>query len=89
MSDSTEAADKNVDIWKVKKLIKNLGKRNSGGCIRLHPTNAKALFEELISNHRGQVPAFDWNEREGQALRTDDGAMQMTRGLKVLLVVVV
>jgi len=41
----------------------------------------------LISNHRGQVPAFDWNEREGQALRTDDGAMQMTRGLKVLLVV--
>ena len=69
------------------KLIKNLGKRNSGGCIRLHPTNAKALFEELISNHRGQVPAFDWNEREGQALRTDDGAMQMTRGLKVLLVV--
>ena|GEM_PF-1080467 len=69
------------------KLIKNLGKRNSGGCIRLHPTNARALFEELMANHRGQVPVFDWNEREGEVVRTEDGAMQMTRGLKVLLVV--
>lgn len=69
------------------KLIKNLGKRNSGGCVRLHPTNAKALFNELLSQHRGQVPLFDWAERDGEPLRDADGNMRLTGGLKVLLVV--
>lgn len=68
-------------------LIKNLGKRASGGCIRLHPSNATALFEELLADHRGSVPVFDWAEREGTPLRQDDGRMVMTAGLKVLLVV--
>ena len=69
------------------KLIKNLGKRNSGGCVRLHPTNAKALFNELHSQHRGQVPLFDWAERDGEPLRDAEGKMRLTGGLKVLLVV--
>ena len=68
-------------------LIKNLGKRNSGGCIRLHPTNAEALFEELLAEHKGRVPLFDWNQREGEVVRSDDGAMRMTAGLRALLVV--
>lgn len=69
------------------KLIKNLGTRNSGGCVRLHPTNAKALFEELLAQHRGQVPLFDWAERHGEPLRNVEGNMRLTGGLKVLLVV--
>lgn len=69
------------------KLIKNLGKRNSGGCIRLHPNNARALFEESLAQHRGQVPLFDWAEREGELVRREDGSAQLTAGLKVLLVV--
>lgn len=68
-------------------LIKNLGKRNSGGCIRLHPTNARSLFEELLAQHKGQVPVFDWAEREAQVARLEDGRMRMTAGLKALLVV--
>ncbi len=69
------------------KLVKNLGKRNSGGCIRLHPTNAQALFEELQRDHTGQVPVFDWESRDGIVERREDGGLALTAGLKALLVV--
>ena len=46
-----------------------------------------ALFEELLAQHRGQVPLFDWAERHGEPLRNVEGNMRLTGGLKVLLVV--
>ena len=68
-------------------LIDRLGSRASGGCIRLHPTNAEALFNELQSRHRGRVPVFDWAENDGEPLRLEDGSLQMTGGIKALLIV--
>lgn len=35
-------------IWK-------LGQRASAGCIRLHPSNAKALFNELLESYKGTM----------------------------------
>ena len=68
-------------------VLKKLGSRASGGCIRLHPTNAEAIFNELLADHRGRVPRFDWSEHSGEPLRNEDGRMHFTAGIKALLVV--
>ena len=69
------------------KGIGNLGKRNSGGCIRLHPDNAESLFRELLQDHRGGVPVFDWSSNLGEVKRRENGRLEMTKGIKALLVV--
>jgi lipoprotein-anchoring transpeptidase ErfK/SrfK len=38
-----------------------LGHRDSGGCVRLHPKNAKLLWDLVLGEGQGNVPAFTWD----------------------------
>jgi len=69
------------------KAKRRLGRRDSGGCVRLHPDNARELFEELLNKHQGEVPRFDWGSREGDLVHEDDGSLALTHGIKALLVI--
>jgi hypothetical protein len=49
--------------------FKALGKRDSGGCVRLHPKNAKLLFDLVKAEGKGNVPAYTWDgqiQRDGR-----------------------
>ena len=35
-----------------------LGGRASGGCVRLHPTNAKIVYDLVLAEGKGEVPVF-------------------------------
>ncbi|BCW88916.1 hypothetical protein sos41_20670 [Alphaproteobacteria bacterium SO-S41] len=69
--------------------ISQLGRRASGGCIRLHPDNAKFLFQMIQNNYAGLVPVFamDGNSTNlvGTPARTADGTIMLTYGYRVLL----
>lgn len=69
--------------------ISQLGRRASGGCIRLAPENAQHLFKMIQSDHAGFVPEFamDGNSTNvmGEPMRNADGSIQLTYGYKVLL----
>jgi hypothetical protein len=72
--------------------IDELGTRASGGCVRLHPEHARALFDRLQRpTSRGLVPIFPFKQelgrsaRDGEVLRNDDGGIVLQAGLKVLL----
>jgi lipoprotein-anchoring transpeptidase ErfK/SrfK len=69
--------------------ISQLGRRASGGCIRLHPDNAKFLFQMIQNNYAGLVPVFamDGNSTNlgGVPARTADGAIMLTYGYRVVL----
>jgi hypothetical protein len=43
--------------------FKELGQRASGGCVRLHPTNAKIVYDLVLGEGKGQVPVYT---RDGQ-----------------------
>ena len=38
---------------------KELGRRASGGCVRLHPTNAKIVYDLILAEGKGEVPVFN------------------------------
>lgn len=69
--------------------ISQLGRRASGGCIRLAPENAQYLFKLIQKDHAGFVPMFamDGNSTNvvGEPIRNEDGSLQLTYGYKVLL----
>ena len=69
--------------------ISQLGRRASGGCIRLAPENAQFLFKKIQAEHAGFVPVFavDGNSTNvlGEPARNADGSIQLTYGYKVLL----
>ena len=69
--------------------ISQLGRRASGGCIRLAPENAQYLFKLIQKEHAGFVPVFamDGNSTNvvGEPVRNADGSLQLTYGYKVLL----
>jgi hypothetical protein len=74
--------------------IDELGRRASGGCIRLHPDHARALFDRLDDpSSKGLVPVFPFKDelgrsaRDGEVLRNKDGGVVLQAGLKVLLFV--
>lgn len=72
--------------------IDRLGRRDSAGCIRLSPRNAKELFYKVQNTTRGEVPVLAMNERQstdrwGKAERTDAGAMVLQDGYRALLYV--
>jgi hypothetical protein len=74
--------------------IDELGTRASGGCVRLHPDHARALFQRMEDpSARGLVPVFPFkpelgrSARDGEVLRNKDGAVVLQVGLKVLLFV--
>ncbi|MBI1210112.1 MAG: L,D-transpeptidase family protein [Alphaproteobacteria bacterium] len=72
--------------------INRLGRRDSAGCIRLSPRNAKELFYKVQNTTRGQVPVLAVNARNstdrwGKAERTEGGAMVLQDGYRALLYV--
>lgn len=73
--------------------IGKLGNRASGGCIRLPPERAEALFRRIREEHRGPVPVFAFDEARGTTsrsgeLRRDSAGMPLfAGGFTVLLVV--
>jgi L,D-transpeptidase catalytic domain len=72
--------------------IERLGSRDSAGCIRLAPRNAKELFYKVQNTTRGEVPVLAVNERLstdrwGKAERNGAGAMMLQDGYRALLYV--
>lgn len=72
--------------------IKRLGRRDSAGCIRLSPQNAKELFFKIRNTTQGQVPAFAMNERGstdrwGRVQYDETGNLVLQQGYRALLFV--
>jgi lipoprotein-anchoring transpeptidase ErfK/SrfK len=72
--------------------VKNLGRRDSAGCIRLLPANAKELFYKVRNTTKGQVPILAVNargstDRWGSVQRNDEGAMMLQDGYRAILFV--
>jgi len=72
--------------------IRRLGRRDSAGCIRLAPKNAKELFYKIRNTTQGRVPAFAVNEkgstdRWGHVERDEAGTMVLQDGYRALLFV--
>jgi lipoprotein-anchoring transpeptidase ErfK/SrfK len=72
--------------------IRRLGRRDSAGCIRLAPKNAKELFYKIRNTTQGRVPAFAVNERGstdrwGKAQRDEGGTLILQDGYRALLFV--
>jgi lipoprotein-anchoring transpeptidase ErfK/SrfK len=69
--------------------ISQLGRRASGGCIRLAPDNAQTLFNTIRKSYAGLVPVFamDGNSTSviGDAARLVDGSLELTYGYRVML----
>ena len=75
-----------------KDKIRRLGRRDSAGCIRLAPKNAKELFYKIRNTTQGRVPAFAQNERGstdrwGRAQRDEAGTLILQDGYRALLFV--
>lgn len=72
--------------------IKRLGKRDSAGCIRLSPKNAKELFYKIRNTTQGRVPVLEVNERGstdrwGRIQHDEAGTMMMQDGYRAVLFV--
>lgn len=71
--------------------IARLGRRDSGGCVRLSPKNAKELFYKIKNTTSGMVPVFAENggstDRWGKAARDRNGNIRLTEGYKALLMI--
>jgi hypothetical protein len=71
-----------------------LGRRASGGCVRLPPQQAKFLFQEIRQGrHDGMVPEFVFNSalgvtsNTGAIARDSTGRARLKRGITILLVI--
>lgn len=64
--------------------FKELGKRASGGCVRLLPKNAKIIYDLVLSEGKGQVPVYTW---DGQIQRGAFGRVAMHEGWNTLIIV--
>lgn len=72
--------------------IKRLGRRDSAGCIRLSPKNAKELFYKVRNTLKGQVPVLAMNERGstdrwGRPQRDTSGSILLQDGYRAVLFV--
>jgi lipoprotein-anchoring transpeptidase ErfK/SrfK len=71
--------------------IARLGRRDSGGCVRLSPKNAKELFYKIKNTTAGMVPIFaeqrGSTDRWGKVARDGNGNIRLTEGYKALLMV--
>jgi hypothetical protein len=68
-----------------------LGHRASGGCIRLPPEKAEALFKRFQAEERGLVPVFAFDDSrattftDGSMVRDASGNVELQDGYRVLL----
>ncbi|HAJ45310.1 MAG TPA: hypothetical protein DCL54_01865 [Alphaproteobacteria bacterium] len=71
--------------------IARLGRRDSGGCIRLSPKNAKELFYKIKNTTAGMVPVFaetrGSTDRWGRAARDGRGQLVLEHGYKAVLMI--
>lgn len=63
---------------------KELGRRASGGCVRLHRNHAAWLWSLALSERTATVPYFT---RGGQLLRNTDGSIKRRSGPGTLIIV--
>lgn len=61
-----------------------LGKRASGGCIRLHPSIAPVIYKYVQNANKGLVPKFD---RSGEVKKTSQGDIIRWQAYKTLVIV--
>jgi lipoprotein-anchoring transpeptidase ErfK/SrfK len=72
--------------------VRRLGKRDSAGCVRLAPKNAKELFFKIKNTTKGRVPSFAINEngstdRWGRVEKAADGTLMRQDGYRAILLV--
>jgi lipoprotein-anchoring transpeptidase ErfK/SrfK len=72
--------------------IAKLGRRDSAGCVRLSPANAKELFYKVRSTTKGRVPSFTIHangstDRWGNVDRNADGTILLQDGYRAVLLV--
>ena len=74
-------------------LVDRLGSRASGGCVRLPPDRAAALFARIKREERGPVPVLAFDKARGttnvrgQIARDARGEPLLAPGFRVLLVI--
>ncbi|MFP3944032.1 MAG: L,D-transpeptidase [Alphaproteobacteria bacterium] len=72
---------------------RRLGRRASGGCIRLAVNNARMLFYLIQTSYEGMVPKFAFDRERGHTSKTgelvhdENGDPVMENGYRVLLIV--
>ena len=70
-----------------------MGRRASGGCVRLPLAKANLLYHRFLSDERGQVPVLTFDEARGTTNTTgsvthdQQGNIVLSDGLKVLVVI--
>jgi hypothetical protein len=62
----------------------NLGKRASGGCVRMHPNYAPIIFSAVKNAGMGLIPVV---LRDGTLKKTAQGDVVRTQGYKTLVIV--
>lgn len=62
----------------------NLGKRASGGCVRMHPNYAPIIFNTVKNGGMGLIPVV---KRDGTLKTTAQGDVVRTQGYKTLVIV--
>ncbi len=62
----------------------NLGKRASGGCVRMHPNYAPIIFTAVKNAGKGLIPVIS---RDGSLKKTTKGDIVRTQGYKTLVIV--
>lgn len=72
--------------------VRKLGRRDSAGCVRLSPKNAKELFYKVRNTTQGRVPVLAMNERGstdrwGRVQQDETGAMLLQDGYRALVFV--
>lgn len=72
--------------------IRKLGRRDSAGCVRLSPKNAKELFYKVRNTTQGRVPVLAVNERGstdrwGRPQYDETGAVLLQDGYRALVFV--
>lgn len=75
-----------------KDKIRKLGRRDSAGCVRLAPKNAKELFYKVRNTTQGRVPMLAVNERGstdrwGRVQVDETGAPRLQDGYRAMLFV--
>jgi len=72
--------------------IRKLGRRDSAGCVRLSPKNAKELFYKVKNTTQGRVPVLALNDRGstdrwGRVQHDEAGTMLLQDGYRALVFV--
>ncbi len=72
--------------------VRKLGRRDSAGCVRLSPKNAKELFYKVRNTTQGRVPVLALNDRGstdrwGRVQHDENGTMLLQDGYRALVFV--